>query len=218
MLNEHEEIISTRSTMDSELSSSGDENEETTSGNPLDSDTASHASSDEDDFCKEYVFGEEGIQPYSFEPVCSNSESEEDTSVDMANPIETDDASIWCECGKCVASATIREKVCCKKPVVFDTDVFESKVCITETDAFLNVCLNRFVLQAAIGNWNDLTHDNRNLGNKNYRFIAYRQYISWSYGYLGRRKRKPLPNCAIIKIREIYPDPNNVYIPYAELS
>ena len=102
--------------------------------------------------------------------------------------------------------------------MVFDTDVFESKVSITETDAFQNVCLNRFVLQAAIGNWNDLTHDNRNFGNKNYRFIAYRQYISWSYGYLGRRKRNPLPNSAIIKIREIYPDPDNVYVPYLELS
>ena len=102
--------------------------------------------------------------------------------------------------------------------MVFDSGVFESKVCITETDAIQNVCLNRFVLQAAIGNWNDLTHDNRNLGNENDRFIAYRQYISWSYGYLGRRKRKPFPNSAIIKIRDIYPNPANVYVPYVELS
>ena len=117
----------------------------------------------------------------------------------------------WCVGEKCKEDFTINENVCCRNPNIFEDDVFDGKTCITESDAFDSVCLNRFVLQAALGTWNDNNHDTRKLDHKNYRFIAYKQYISWSYGYLGKRKRKPLRNCAITKIRQTYPEPNNMY-------
>ena len=110
------------------------------------------------------------------------------------------------------------QRRCCWNPKNFDDDIFDGKQCITETDAFESVCLNKYVLQAAIGTWNDSHHEDRNLENNNFRFVAYKQYISWSYGYLGKRRRKPLPNCAIIKIQQKYPDPNNAYVPYTNLA
>ena len=89
--------------------------------------------------------------------------------------------------------------------------MFCIKQCITESEPFEAVCLNRHVLQAAIASWIDFHPDERNLENINFRFISYKQYIWWSYGYLGKRKRNPLPNCVIAKIRKTFPHQNNMY-------
>ena len=45
-------------------------------------------------------------------------------------------------------------------------------------------------------------------------FIAYTWYIWWSFGYLGTRNRRPLLNCVVRKIRELYPDENNICVRY----
>lgn len=183
--------------------------------------SSSSESDDESSVNFDDIFGENGvIQPFRFEPICSDSEPS--TEVDNASRNSTpppvfDDDMEWCSCGKCEYNIIIKEKVCCRRPQIFEEDVFDGNRCIVETDAFASVCLNRFVLQAAIGTWNDNNHENRNLEDRNYRFIAYKQYISWSYGYLGKRKRKPLPNCVITEIRRKYPDPNDTYVPYNDL-
>ena len=46
------------------------------------------------------------------------------------------------------------------------------------------------------GAWRECRHETLAPENKNYRFISYKQ----------QHKRKPLPNCVITKIREIYPE------------
>ena len=92
----------------------------------------------------------------------------------------------------------IAEKIGCKNPQMLFEEEFD---CITKTTSFANVCLDKNVLKAAMGAWREFRDETRSPENKNYRFISYKQYIWWSYGYLGKNKRKPLPNCVITKIR-----------------
>ena len=115
---------------------------------------------------------------------------------------------------KCVAS--IEENVCCKNPILSDADDFVGMTCITMAETFQTVCLNKNVLKTALSTWNNFYQDGKDLANDNMRFIAYKQFISWTYGYLGKKKRKPLPNCVIKAIRQTYPDPRGIYVPYSD--
>ena len=87
---------------------------------------------------------------------------------------------------------------------------------IVFTATFHSICLNEDVLQVALSGWNDLREDDKQYENNNFRFIAYRQYILWCHGHMGRRNRTPLPNCVLQKIREVFPDDENTYIPYMD--
>ena len=180
----------------------------------------SSSSESENELAFHNFYREDGvIEPFRFEPLRSEMEVDEGNGASSSTlqADDTVDKREWCYCKKCEQSDVIKEKVCCLNPKVFENNVFENHLCITETEAFASVCLNRFVLQAAIGTWNQDNREPRNFDDKNFRFIAYKQYISWSYGYLGKRKRKPLPICVIQAIRRKYPDPNNMYIPYHDI-
>ena len=170
-------------------------------------------SSDSDDDCFFADTNTGSLEPYQFEPLCSS--EEEDSNVENSDLYRNDD---WCCCQHCEGCNDIKEKICCRSPMIFDDDVFDGKMCIVESEAFESVCLNKYVLQAAIGAWKEYNYDKKGLDVKNYRFLAYRQYIAWSHGYLGKKRRRPLPNCVIIAIRKRFPDPNNIYVPYSELT
>jgi hypothetical protein len=50
---------------------------------------------------------------------------------------------------------------------------------------------------------------------ENYRYIAYRNLFFLLYGRKRpRMSRSPLPSCIVLKIREAYPDPENMYTGY----
>ena len=91
----------------------------------------------------------------------------------------------------------MEENICCKNPLILPEEKFNGFDCITQSEAFRNVCLDKDVLGAA---WKDLSSKHVTINNINYRFIAYKQYVCWTYGYLGKKKRKPLPNCAMKQI------------------
>ena len=40
----------------------------------------------------------------------------------------------------------------------------------------------------------------------NYRYAAYRQYIWWVYGRLGKKRRKIIPACVVLAIRMQFPE------------
>ena len=164
-----------------------------------------------------------GIQPYSFEPEYTEDELRERKTVRENRQPQIgidvgDDNTDWCFCSKCVNDSSITELVCCLSPKISSDENFENKVCITETDTFKTICLNKNVLEVALESWNDLRGDNKNYKNNNYRFISYRQYILWSHGHMGKRNRVPLPVCVLKRIREVFPDPENCYIPYVDLT
>ena len=110
----------------------------------------------------------------------------------------------WCICQYCVKDVQIVEKVCCKKPSILSIETFNEFDCITQSEAFANISWNKDVLEAAIGAWRDLSVTHTDLLNINYRFIAYKKYVSQSYGYSGKKKCKPLSNCVIKKMVQYF--------------
>ena len=105
------------------------------------------------------------------------------------------------------------ERKCCKSsPEIIDRK-FEDCECISDTDGFHDVCMNKNILEA-LGAWHHFSGEQSVLCNKSFRFIAYKQYIWWIYGKLGKDIRKPIPSCIVNKVRNIFPAPDNIYIPY----
>ena len=111
----------------------------------------------------------------------------------------------WCKCGKCRHMENLVERVCCKM-----------RPCITTTDALHDTCLNRNVLSVCILDRSDFYGDVVDFSPASFRRAAYRQYIMFSHGYLGRGNRKVAPSCMVWKIRDNYPAPDNVYLGFRE--
>ena len=61
-------------------------------------------------------------------------------------------------------------------PQLLRNEKFGNLNFITQTSSFATVCLDKSVLEAAIGAWRDLVGEGFSLENKNYRFISYKQY------------------------------------------
>ena len=49
-----------------------------------------------------------------------------------------------------------------------------------------------------------------------YRKAAYRQWVMWQHGYLGRHNRKVLPSCVVWAVHNVYPSPDGVYLGFKE--
>ena len=49
-----------------------------------------------------------------------------------------------------------------------------------------------------------------------YRYTAYRQFVRWCWGYLGKNIRVPLPSCVTAVIRQKYNSPDYVGFKYSE--
>ena len=48
------------------------------------------------------------------------------------------------------------------------------------------------------------------------RYAAYKAYTWWIHNRLGKGVRKVIPSCALWKIRNKYPSPDNLYTPFME--
>ena len=77
-------------------------------------------------------------------------------------------------CGHCIHDNNITEN---KNPLVLPEEKFNGFDCITHSKAFGKVYLNKAVPEAVIGACPDLQCTHITFANKNYRFIAYKQYI-----------------------------------------
>ena len=93
------------------------------------------------------------------------------------------------------------ERVCCKIPT-----------CVTTTEAFHDVVLNRNVLVVCIIDRSNYMSEDVSYEPSNFRKAAYRQYTQYSYGYLGRGNRKTIPSCVVWRVRDQYPAPDNNYL------
>ena len=106
----------------------------------------------------------------------------------------------WCICGKCRPMPTPNENKCCRQ-----------KLCMTLQPSFQSLVLDRDALSVAIVGRMDVLADRSDFSNQGYRFAAYRQYILWQNGYLGRGNRRVVPSCATCSIRQKHPRPDGVY-------
>ena len=86
--------------------------------------------------------------------------------------------------------------ICCQKSEL-SKERIKLDACITQTEDFALVCLHKTVLETALGRWHHEHDERMDFNNRNYRFIAYRQYIGWIYGRLGRGERRAIPSCIL---------------------
>ena len=92
----------------------------------------------------------------------------------------------WCVCGRCRNMPTPEENVCCR-----------SRACLTTTDMFETIVLNRDVLSVAIVHRADVYSEDPVYCPSAYRKAAYRQWTLWRCGYLGRGNHRVVPACVV---------------------
>ncbi|KAL2090630.1 hypothetical protein ACEWY4_012893 [Coilia grayii] len=141
------------------------------------------------------------IQPYVFDP-----ESEEEGEMAQAQSLPgrlSMNVSEWCTCGNCARMPTEAENVCCKEtpPVVRRMgDTGTPVSCMTLHSGLEPVCLNLYSLQNAL---NIHRADYGPLRQRTYqrrcRHLAYRSFVSWCWGYLGRKVRVIIPACVVLR-------------------
>ena len=107
----------------------------------------------------------------------------------------------WCICGVCVHRDNEEENKCCKKVT-----------CVTSYQAFHNQCIDQLSLTLAIRQRCDMRADAPDYSMNSYRKAAYRTYILWKYGKLGRGNRRVVPSCVVRTVRRAYPAPDNEYM------
>lgn len=122
-------------------------------------------------------------------------------------PEGTDLSPQWCSCGNCRQMEIQKMDVCCGKLPLN---------CHTLDPMFTEGCLSQFALEIGQICYANFRAQAPRFNNENLRFIAYRNYIAWIHGKLGKGNRKPVPSCCVLKIRKSYPDPNNRYVLYKE--
>ena len=131
----------------------------------------------------------------------------------------------WCQCGNCHPHADmwVAECVCCQDSGTRDADTVKSFLkeaasrtgvanfqykCITDHYAFEVLCLyKRHLLNAARSYRADYGQGSLRFRNENrlLRYIAYREFIRWTFGYCGKHVRKVIPACVVNAIRASFP-------------
>ena len=121
------------------------------------------------------------------------------------NPPPDNNLPEWCKCGHCVVMPTQEENKCCTRVV---------RHCISITPLFQQLVLDANVLDIAMRYREDVLVLNNVRNNENFRHAAYRQYVLWQHGHLGRGNRRVVPSCCVVAIRARFPSPNGVYTGY----
>lgn len=121
------------------------------------------------------------------------------------NPTQPSNLPGWCICGRCRSMPTPAENVCCRK-----------RPCITTLEFFQSAVLDMNVLSIAIVNRSDMFADDPDYSPSGYRKAAYRQWVLWNHGYLGRANRRVIPSCCVWAVRNKYPSPGGHYLGFKE--
>lgn len=111
----------------------------------------------------------------------------------------------WCSCGRCRAMSLEIENVCCRK-----------RPCVTAQDFFQSAVLNMNILSISIVNQSDVFADDPDYSPSRYWKTAYRQWILWQHGYLGRTNRRVVPSCIVWDVHDKYPAPDGQYLGFKE--
>ena len=129
----------------------------------------------------------------SLEYVKDTRASAKDEDIEIHN---LQDRPEWCKCSVCREMPTLEENKCCGL-----------KKCVTSYRMFKKYCL---YIKAR----SDVQADDWNFNSNSYRKAAYRQFILWKYGKLGKGNRKVTPSCVVLMVRLQYPSRDGVYMGY----
>ena len=86
--------------------------------------------------------------------------------------------------------------------------------CITMQPLFAQLVLDGNVLDIALRLWEDVLVYENHRNNENFRHAAYRQFVLWQNGRLGKGNRRVIPSCCVLAICSRYPSPNGFYVGY----
>lgn len=130
-----------------------------------------------------------------------------------------------CFCGRCIDMPTAVERKCCAQEELDNTclaDYVEGQ-CLLECEDIKH-CISPVTVRHSWLNQQrffGLTGEALlfgNMTNKNYRHHAYRCYVNYIYGLLGRYNRKVIPACVIAEVRRQWPDPNGNYRGFVQVN
>lgn len=121
---------------------------------------------------------------------------------DPHDPQPPSEGPEWCFCGHCAQMPTQDENKCCAK---------RRMPCVTINPLFNQLVLDANVLDIAMRYREDILVMENHRNNENFRHAAYRQFVLWQHGRLGRGNRVVVPSCCVLAIRARYPSPNGVY-------
>ena len=124
---------------------------------------------------------------------------------DPPDPPPEENVPEWCRCGHCVIMPTQEENKCCTR---------SRRACITTTPLFQQLVLDANVLDIAMRYREDVLVLDNARNNENFRHAAYRQFVLWQHGHLGKGNRRVVPSCSVTAIRARYPSPNGIYAGY----
>ena len=96
---------------------------------------------------------------------------------------------------------TEEENKCCGK-----------RLCVTSYQIFSQCCVNRNVLELAIKYRTDSRAEQFDFSTNELRKAAYRQFVVWKYGKLGKGVRKVNPACVVRMVRQAFPSPDDRYM------
>lgn len=105
----------------------------------------------------------------------------------------------WCNCGNCRFFFESEKTCCCSTKSVCMLQSHEQQRLrsIVLDEVSLRTAINGYHLQLREITWN--------YSNENFRHIAYKQYVSYQHGHLGRGQRISLPNCFLWAVRDKWP-------------
>ena len=170
--------------------------------------------------------------PYCFEPEkesSSGSDTEEssennddDSSDDELSPnseIKRAGHKNWCVCGNCKKELREIDSLCCQEVAAIPEENFEGNQCITMSEQFQTLCLNKIVLKNVLVGLHESKGDpleKDEVKNRSLRYAAYKQFVWWIYQRLGKGNRRVLPSCVLWKVRKLFPEGNGQYTLYSE--
>ena len=170
------------------------------------------------------------LQPYQYEPgndnESSDSASESNILPDELSSDDKDDANRrsgnkeWSQCGTCKKEIREIDCLCCQKVAAISDDKFESQKCITLSQQFKTLCLEKLVLKNLLVGLHetrgDLLEKDGKLSNRSLCFAAHKQFIWWIFERSGKNNRRVIPSCVVWTIRKLYPEANGQYVRFNE--
>ncbi|XP_052103050.1 uncharacterized protein LOC127736526 [Mytilus californianus] len=105
-----------------------------------------------------------------------------------------------CDCNNCTVIPTVDECICCKEVGQVAEKIEDGDLdCITDHEWFTGNCLNRHVIEVSLYGFVERQ------GPILYKYVAYRRFTRWIWHILGKKIRKVIPACSVLKTREALP-------------
>ncbi|CAH2256630.1 Hypothetical predicted protein [Pelobates cultripes] len=125
--------------------------------------------------------------------------------------------SEWCLCGNCMPMQSEEESLCCREIENIVDMLNEQQNCICNLPYLREQLSSREHVLSLYRYGLSYVKSARfrspeQMQESDYRKTAYRSFTMWVYGYLGPKRRRPIPSCTVKLIRSHFPAPDAIYM------